>query len=245
MAEALRTYPGLYLHVAKLAGRGLARRWYLLLLALPIVWLMNELTYALAGTFGLAGGLVAAFVRAAAVSLLLFIGRGIIEHRKFGTDDLTSGLGAFLNDVMLVFFTLWIASLFLGAAAPTLSGLLWLAVLVMPTFEIVALTSIGGFGVFSAAFDFMRRDAPAWIVGQLPLVLLVLVWWGLRAAVTPLVDATLDWPVVARTLVTIVGQVPAALALAAFVYRGVLFLTLDGTNTRQRAERWGGLPSLR
>jgi hypothetical protein len=246
MIAVLRTYPALYLHVAKLAGRALARRWYLLLLAPAVQWLSGELMVALGGTFGVAGGFAAAFVRAAAVSLVLFVGRGIIEQRSFSADDITTGLGAFLGDVMTVFFSLWIASMLLGSVAPPLVALLWFAVVAMPTFEVLALSQVAGFGMFPAAWDFMRRDAAAWLFGHLPILAAAAAAWLAFEALSVAASEALEQAGLAgRLALTALAQLPAAFVLAAFVYRGILFLTLDSVSPRRRAERWGGVPTLR
>lgn len=245
MASPVRTYGALYAHVARLTMRAIARRWYLLLLAPAVWWLVGQLITALVGVAGLAGGIVAAIVRAAGVSLLLFVARGLIEHRSFSTEDVGTGLGAFLGDVMTVYFTLWIGGLLFGQAIPPVAALLWFIPVVLPVFETVALSSSSGFGVFAEAWNFVRRDAPAWFAGHLPLLALVGVWAVLELLLMPLLRATAGVPIAGRVVFEILRQLPAALVFAAFVYRGILFLTLDGSSPRQRAQRFGGEPTLR
>lgn len=237
-ANPVETYLSLYAHVARLTIKGVARKVHYLLVA-PIVaagldYLMEFITTFIRGRGeGFLVGLIYAFIQAAALSLVLFVGRAIIEQRQLDADSVSTGLGAFLSDLLSVFFPFAL----LSWIQPSLAGILFIAaVVLLPLLETVALSQASGYGIFEAAFNFFRRDAFPWLAGQVPMVALVLVWKL--------------WTVFIRPFIPFIIASPAssvvfwALVLVAFLYRGVLFLTLDGTSPRRRAERFGGETGL-
>lgn len=247
MSNPVRTYIGLYAHAAKLTVRALGRFWPYLFVA-PVVslayFLVSNAIFQMTGPLG---GLVVALIRAAAVSAVLFAVRGIIEQRKLSVDELTRGMGAFFGDVLTVFFALWIVSMLAGIAlGPLASALLFLAVLLLPVAETVALTTTGGFPVFQEAWRFFQRDWAAWLGGHLFLAPVLLLWamWGTLVPSAHRLLPFLPFQV-AQAVGLVLFHLSAALLMIALVFRGILFLTLDNTSPRARAERFGGATSLR
>jgi hypothetical protein len=143
---ALRLWLAMMAYALKLSGRAVVRRWPWLFVA-PAVSLLLTLLAGPVSMLGVAGGFVMGLVYAAAGSLLLYVGRGIIEQRRMDADDLTRGAGAFLGDVMNVLFVVWIVSM-LSRVIPPLSMIVTVALVALPVFETVALTSVGGFQSF-------------------------------------------------------------------------------------------------
>lgn len=248
MSGPVRTYLGLYAHVLRLAGRGLARKWPYLFAA-PVVWFVGALiSGVLATTGGIAGGLLASLVRAAALSAVLFIGRAVIEQRTLSLEDLGQSLTAFFGDVLTVLFTVWVLGLVLGQAiGPSMVLFLFAALVLLPVPEVVALSTTGGFFVFREAWSFFQRDFIPWLLGNgVAVGLLALAWVAVRSLTGLLFRVVpVGASFVPHLLFAAAEALPVALALAAFVYRGILYLTLEGTSPRTRAERFGGAPTLR
>jgi hypothetical protein len=239
----VRTYLGLYTYVARLALKAIAHHAHYLLVA-PLAAIGYGFAEMAISRFigavpggggsgtGFAAGLLISLIQAAAMSLVLFVGRAIIEQRRLATEDLQVGLGAFLGDVLTIFFVAWILSM-----VSQLLAAIYLALIVaLPMFETAALTQESGFSIFSSVLRFTQRDIGPWLIGQLPLLVLVLVWFVFEVfGAPPIPDIARPW--VEKTIFW-------ALVLMAFVYRGVLFLTLDNYSPRRRAERFGGAPGL-
>lgn len=244
-SNPLTVYPRLYLHVLKLTGRAVARRWPWLLVAPAVAMLLMVATgIVLRLVPGIAGGFLLAFVRAALLSLVLYVGRSILEQRSLSGDDLTAGLGAFLGDVLTFFFALWIVGMLLGFVAPPLVLAMWLAVIVMPTAETMALTPVAGLSMFTSAWSFFRREALPWLGGHLPLLLLVPVHLGWKVLVGFVPVARLPAALHAPVW-DLLDALPWVLWFMAFLYRGVLFLTLDGMSPMARAQRFGASEEAR
>jgi hypothetical protein len=217
----------------------------LYLLVAPVVAVLLRLIEGIVGQFagrlagvlggsaaGLVAGLAAQLIFAAALSLVLFVGRAIIEQRRLGLEDVRTGLGAFFNDMIALLFVFWIVSLLTDSVFHFPGTYLALfAVLLFPLFETAALAPVGSYAIFASAFRFFQRDALPWLFGQLPLLLLVIgvvLLQGAASFAVALIAYIAFWMVI----------------LIAFVYRGVLFLTLDNYSPRRRAERFGGAPGL-
>lgn len=240
MSSPVAVYSRLYLYVTRLTTLGVLNRAHYLLVA-PLVAIALEFLGQLVGRSGtgFAGGIIYAFIRAALLSLVLFVARAIIEQRRLTVDDVSTGLGSFFGDVLTVFFSLWIASFLLGAVSPALGAFVYLVPLLLPVFETVALSPATGFGVFGSAWHFLQRDWIAWFAGHVPLLALVGVWWVARFGFAIVLSnpSLPDWA--QRLVLMLVSMVPLLLMMIAFVYRGVLFLTLDGLSPRRRADRFG------
>ncbi len=241
----VRTYLGLYAYVWRLALTAVVHRLHYLLIA-PLTAVAYQYAIKavdlLVGTVGdpntrevtrVASGFLTSLIFAAALSLVLFVGRAIIEQRRLQLADLETGMGAFLGDMLTIFFVLWIV----GMVLPIAATLLFAAIVILPMFEMAALTPEGGLALFGSVFRFAQRDAFPWLMGQTPLVTVLFVWTLFDVVLLPHV------PPLLQTWVheTVLG----ALVLVGFVYRGVLFLTLDNYSPRRRAERFGGAPGLR
>jgi len=253
-ASPVEIYLRLFAYVATLSARALARRGHYFAIALGtgVVLAGVQTVISLAITravmanpatqdgWGFAGGMVSSLFQAAAISLVLYVGRAMIEQRNLGLADLQTGIWAFFGDVINVFFALWVASYVISIFhIDALQLMLFLALVVMPIFETVALSPATGFGIFESAYRFFIRDWMPWVAGQVPLLGVIVLYLVLASglgvfagfgsfAITALSDALL-----------------AAFLLLSFVYRGILYLTLDGNSPRRRAERFGGAPSVR
>lgn len=238
-ANPLVVYPRLYLHVVKLTARAVARRWQWLFVApAAALFLMAVTGVVFRLVPGIAGGFLVSFIRAAVVSLVLYVARSIIEQRALDADDLSVGLRAFWGDVITIFFALWVVGFVLGAVVPILVPVLWLLVLLMPTFETVALTQVAGLSMFQSAFRFLQREAVPWIAGHWPIAALVPVWLGWQIIIGFVPVASLP-RAFQQPVADVLVHMYWLLAFVAFLYRGVLFLTLDGMSKRARADRFG------
>lgn len=225
-------------HALRLTARVTLHHWPWLIVA-PLASLVWTLLGGMLGGMGLAGGFLRGFLMAGLLSLVLFAARSIIEQRRMDADQLPRGMGAFFGDVMNVLFAFWIVSL-VGSVVP---GLVWAALFalgVLPVFEMVALAPVAGFGVFASAWSFVNRDGWPWMVGQLWATLLALGGMAAARALHGVTDA-LPLPDMAwRAVAMLVDALPTLGLFLAFLYRGVLFLTLDNVAPHARAGRFGG-----
>lgn len=226
---------------AKLAGRAVAHRWPWLFVA-PMVAVVCVFLLGPIGHLGTVGGFILGFVIAAALSLVLYVGRGIIEQRRLDVEDLTRGLGAFMSDTMNVLFVFWIASL-VGQLLPPVSWAVGALLVATPVFEAVALTPVSGYGAFGSGWRFFQRNAGPWLFGQWPVAALLAL---ARFVVLPLLD---PWAVrfidatpqldPSRALLALYVFVYVTIAFAGFIYRGILFLALDSVAPHARAAKFG------
>ncbi len=217
-------------HSVRLTGRALPRAGLWLLVA-PAASMVVGLLSPQLSRLGIVGGFLRGFLIAAAVSLVLYTGRRIIEQRRLDFDEVSSGITAFFGDVLNVMFVVWIASL-VASVVPGLAYVITLAMLALPIFESVALTTTSGFGAFGQAWNFFQRDFGPWLLGQLPVLLFVGSFWVGGQLVSSLVGGGFVVETVRDVLTT-------AAYFVAFIYRGVLFLTLDRYAPHARAARFG------
>jgi hypothetical protein len=240
-----QTYLGLYVYVLKLATRALARRWIYLfaapVMAVLYMFALRLITSVVGGSegAGFIAGFVVASLQAAVLSFLLFVGRAIVEQRRLRFDDIQTGFLMYWGDLLNILFVLWVVSYLISALRiPVLGGLLYYALLVAPIFEAVALTPVRGATAYQSAWRFLQRDAPAWLIGLSPMLLLL----PLSSIIYDLIfRVALNMPLeAARWFLAIVPMVLVFTALfAIYIYRGILFLTLDNISPRARAERFG------
>ncbi len=232
--ESLTVSLRVSVHALRLLGRALRRKGAWLLVA-PVVMALLQALGPVFAAAGFVGGFLHGFAVAAGLSLVMFVGRGVIEQRRMDLDDLLPGLGAFFGDVLNVLFVGWLVSMVAAVVPPAVYALAG-AVVLLPLFETVALSPVAGFGAFGSAWWFVRRDALAWFVGQWPAVLMVGLGYALESRLLGLlVVAGLPW----RLAGTLSSAVLAVCVLAAFLYRGILYLTLDGTAPHARRRRFG------
>ncbi len=238
LVDTLVVWMRLSAHAFKLTSRALGRSWPWLLVAPALSLLLELVSVPVMAMGGMVGGFIVGALYAAALSVALYVGRGIIEQRRMELAELVPGMWSFIGEVMNVLFVLWIASLVLGYLAPPLLLVLGLAVVVVPLLETVALEATSGFGAFEVAWSFFRRDFAPWLFGQLPLV--VLLGLGSVAVTLGLQTLTVSAPGYWLRYAAIGASALRRLVLfAAFIYRGVLFLTLDNTRPHARAARFG------
>ena len=217
------------LHAATLTAKALATRWQWLFVA-PAASTVVALLSPPMSRLGFVGGFLRGFLVAAAASLVLYTGRLIIEQRRIDFDQVSSGISAFFGDVLNVMFVVWLASL-AASVVPGLAYLITLALVALPVFEAVALMTTSGFGAFGVAWNFVQRDFGPWLLGQIPVVVLVGAFWfggSILSALVPVPFFDLVW-----------DALTTAATFAAFIYRGVLFLTLDRYAPHARAARFG------
>jgi hypothetical protein len=255
VSTPLQTYTGLYAHVLKLTSRAIGRRWPYLFIAPVVGILYGVITFMLGRMFpvtntasALVFGLIQGLLQAAAVSCVLFVGRALIEQRQLTPDDLTNSFGVFFWDIVNVYFYLFAAAYVIAMVTNGRVNIPLDEIVpaVLPVFEIVALTTASRFGVFEEAWRFVRRDAFAWIAGHLPLLILLPTYLLSVSLIYMLLGPIRFSPFAVGLVLAIVPAfLRSVLLLVAFVYRGILYLTLDNTSPRARAERFGGVPSLR
>jgi hypothetical protein len=198
-------------------------------LFLPIlVLLVRDWSLRLAPSVGFLGGLLVTLVTAALFSCYLYFLRDLVRGGRvtFSAAELRASLGAYLWAVVNVFFVLWIASfalqLVVGASPNGTAVVLALWIVASVAFnavpEVIYLRGThGGMETIAGSWDFLKQQWIPWFAANLPL-LLFLGLVSLSAQTLPFVGE-----IVAGALLHIVS-----------VFRGYLFIALDGSSHRRR-----------
>jgi len=208
---------------------------------------------------GLAGGFIIALAAAACVgSYLHMVDRALSGRKGAGFGDLQESLGRYLWDTLNVMFIFFLVDLVLGFILPwPLLLALWMAIFVLfnPVPELIyqgrgSMGIAGGLETLKEALRWVRKNALEWFLPQVLIAVAValagidsllafLQAFGPRfgfveslTTVVPLLDAMhVGW---SAEIVTKAILVPL-LTHAMMLFRGALFLELDGSSRRTRA----------
>jgi hypothetical protein len=205
-------------------------------LALPVglsvAW---TLAASLLGPLGIVGGFLMGLAQAAAFSAYLYFTGEVVSRSNTSLKELRKSFGVFFWSVIGLRFVLWIADLALDSVLtknPQRGAILTAVALV----ELIALNAApetiyikgtrSGVDTIMASFQFLQEH---WIEWFLPNGLLIAGAWLL---VTRL---TFVFPLVGALGLALAGGVLFHLVM---VFRGQLYLALDGSTHRQRMYRY-------
>src|SRR5512138_1994296 len=198
-------------------------------LFLPIiVLLVRNWSVRMAPGLGIFGGLLVTLVTAALFSCYLYFLHDLVRVGRvsFSATELQASLGAYLWAVVNVFFVIWIASfvvqLVLGANPNGTAILLALWIVASVAFnavpEVIYLRGThGGMETIANSWDFLKQQWIPWFAANIPLLILL--------GAVSFVSQTLPY----------VGEIVAgALLHIVSVFRGYLFVAVDGSTHRRR-----------
>jgi len=184
---------------------------------------------------GLIGGILMVLVVAALISCYLYFTGEVVSQSRVRVSEFGRSIGTYLWAVVNLGFVVWVARLLLSLAlranpraAGTAELLLLLAsfILLNPAPEIIyARGTYGGLATVQRSIAFVQQNWIEWFVPNLPLAALALI----LVSMLDQLDAPVAWA----------AQIPiGAFYHVAMVFRGHLFLALDGSTHRQRMFRY-------
>jgi hypothetical protein len=231
-------YARLYLDCARRALASIGKSPWTLLLPMLLFFLM-ELAGILAASLGMAGGFLMGAVVAALGSCYLYFLSELVANAKVKLAEFGKSIGAYFWSVANVLFIYWIASFLLSRvlsgspqARGASSALAWGAVVLLNAAPEVIYRShtYGGLATIQRAVQFLQSNWLEWGVPN--LLLLAALYFaltnGLGLFVSQMGILGLGvWSVVFGGLFHLV-----------MVFRGHLFVELDGSSHRQRMFRY-------
>ena len=233
--DVLSVYLRLYADCLARAGRGLRKNAWTLLLPGALLIAMG-LAATLVGLLGIPflGGLLVAFAGTALLSSYLTFLDGIVSLERVQLAGLRQSFVRLFWPVMGVGFVLWIASFVIGylAQGPGAGAIrllynlaVLLLVVVNPTAEVIYRRGMSsGLATLQHSFAFIQAN---WIEWYVPNLLIGAAVW----LAAPRVLALGLFGLVAELVL-------GALLHVAMVFRGHLYVALDGTSHRQRMFRY-------
>lgn len=210
-------------------------------LLLPIGLMVALLALApILAPLGIVGGFLLSLALIFLSSCYLYFLGGVVAKQSVSLKDLKTSFLAYFWSVMNLGFVLWIANLALGfalgknpqAAAVRAALGLAVAVLLNPAPEVIYLKgSVGGIETIQRSVRFLQENWIEWFVPN-GLVIAAL-WYFPQVGISPL--SAVD----PRALLLGTGILGGILGHVLMVFRGHLFLELDGSTHRQRMFRFG------
>lgn len=208
-------------------------------LVLPIGLVLAWLTLGkLVSPMGYAGGFILSLARSAVFSIYTYFLDQLVGKQRVGLSDLKTSIGAYFWTWINIFFVLWIIDLLLGPMTVTADGQTLRQALSM--MELIILNAApevvylkrtsGGLDTIQRSFQFLQECWIEWFVPN--ALILGVVWFGLTRGLSIL--SAFPMPIV--TVPILLG----ALLHVVMVFRGYLFLMLDGSTHRQRMYKYRG-----
>jgi hypothetical protein len=225
----LATTLAMYRDVALRAGRLAVRNWPVL--GTTVVYsLVLAVAALLAAGLGIAGGFLMSLVWASCVSSFLSLVENMVRSGRVSWRDFQRSFGAYLWDVVGVTFVLWIV---FAVATPALRSLpqgpgllLALDLLIVVLFnavpELIYLRHASALDLLTESFAFISDN---WIE-----------WFPPNLVAGGVLYLAAQWPL-DGVLAGVRTAVVALFVYGLMVFRGLLFLELDGTSRRGRAFR--------
>jgi hypothetical protein len=231
--KVLLAYARLYGECFERTFSGLRKNTWTLVLPVPLflAWLFLG---GLMAPLGMVGGILLALAFDALASCYLYFTGEIVAHSRVTLAEFQQSIRAYFWSVLNVTFVLWVARLVLNLVlrgnpkAGFAYGAVALAALVMLNAlpeVIYARGTFGGLATLQRTIAFMQQNWIEWLVPNVAIgAVLYFVWtWVFRPDPIGLV----------------LGSVlMAAIFHVAMVFRGHLFLALDGSSHRQRMFRY-------
>jgi hypothetical protein len=231
-------YARLYLDCARRALVSIGKSPWTLLLPMVLFFAMG-LASALVAPLGMAGGFIMGAVVAALGSCYLYFLGELVANAKVKLAEFGKSVGAYFWSVANVLFIYWIASIVLGAVlsgSPQARGagtaLAWGAVVLLNAAPEVIYRShtYGGLATIQRAVHFLQSN---WLEWGVPNVLLLAALQVVRTDGIGLLVSELG------TLGLVVWSIVfGGLFHLVMVFRGHLFVELDGSSHRQRMFRY-------
>jgi hypothetical protein len=192
----------------------------------------------LVAPLGIVGGLLLSLASQACVSSGLFLIKHLVDGNKADFNDFLNGFTAYLWELLLIAFILWIPLRLVAtalASAPNGALIYFLIKLVLyvllnPLPELIYQTRTAGIELISASYNFIVEN---WLEWLLPNILLAVAAYFLLALIEPLLFGLPGF------LSLLLYSFVVGLSLTYFMtFRGFLFAELHGTTRRSRLYRY-------
>jgi hypothetical protein len=231
-------YLRLYGNAAVTALKAIGKNPWTLLLPMGLA-IAAQFAGTLVAPLGIIGGYLLMFALIAGTSAYLYFTGEVVARSTTSVKELRKGFGAFFWSVMGLQFVLWIANWGISMALEGTSKKAALTIAIT-LIEAVALNAApetiyikgtrGGIDTITASFNFLQEN---WIEWFIPNGLLLAGVYGLVVVVLPALSGSSFW---IAAVVLALGA--GALFHVVMVFRGVLYLALDGTSHRQRMYKY-------
>ncbi|MGV3621417.1 MAG: hypothetical protein ACO1OB_11405 [Archangium sp.] len=228
----LRLYARAFVDALATIGRSA----WTLLLPMGIVFAFG-LAATLVAPLGFAGGFVMAIVQAGLLSAYSYFLSMLVNGNKAGIDELKKSVGAYFFNWISFSFVLFMIDLGLDIATknnPQGRPLM----LVVKLIEVIALNAApetiylkgtgSGIDTITRSFRFLQENWIEWFVPN--GLIIAALWWGFSNGWLSMIPGGL-------ITVSVVG---GALLHVVMVFRGFLYLALDGSTHRQRMYKFRG-----
>lgn len=231
-------YLRLYGAAAVAAFKGIIKNPWTLALPMAIA-IAAQFAASLVAPLGqMAGGFVLGLAEAAAFSAYLYFTGEVVARSTTSVSELKKSFGVYFWSVISVRFVLWIAEWALGAALEGNPKRVPVGIAIS-MLELVALNAVpetiyikgtrSGIDTIMASFQFLQEN---WIEWFIPNGLII---GGIYFAVTRGFGSMITLPI---TIVVVFSLLTGVLFHLVMVFRGTLFLALDGSSHRQRMYRY-------
>lgn len=193
---------------------------------------------ALAGPFGILGGLLLGLATQACVSSGLHLIKNIVDGGRADFNDFTKGFTVYFWELVKIAFILWIPMRLLAMVLATVpNGSLIFALIQLALFillnavpELIYQTRSSGLELISDSYHFIVDNWLEWLLPNLIMTLAAYVILQILGALT------LGLPALVQLFMVAVGT---GLCLTYFmIFRGFLFAELHGTTRRSRTYRY-------
>ncbi len=232
--NVLTVYLRIYADAFQQALTGIRKNAWTLFLPMSLLVANGLATGLVITALGRLGSFVVWAVWAAAASCYLYFLGEVVAKSRVKLDEFGRSVGAYFWSVANLFFVYWVASLIIDLMVPgpqkaVFSQLLVLAAVILLNAApevIYQRGSRGGLETVQRSVRFLQAN---WIEWGIPNLLVLAAWYYLPR--DPLAEL--------GTLGTVLtAVVEGALIHLVMVFRGHLFIALDGTSHRQRMYRW-------
>src|SRR6266851_341468 len=224
--NVLLVYARLYGECLAKAVNGLKKNaWTLLLPAgLLVAWILSA---GLAAPLGFVGGILRQLFMAALTSCYLYFIGEIVAHSRVSVAEIGRSIGAYFWSTVNLFFVIWVAEMIPGFLRINLPANLMLALKLIALILLSAAPeaiyqrgTYGGLATIQRSISFLQEH---WIEWLLPsAILLAALWW------MP------EFYGFGLTGMLVNAAVKGAIFHLGMVFRGHLFVALDGSTHRQR-----------
>jgi hypothetical protein len=222
----------IYVDCLAKAGRALGKSPWTALL--PMAYLLAFAPIAgILGGAGIVGGFLVALVYDAFIASYLYVVSELVSGSKVRLKEMPQSIRPYFWPLMNVLFVLWIAQMLLGpllshaanggAITLALSAVVFVLLNALP--EVIYQKQVyGGLATLSESVGFIQQHWLEWFLPNVPFGLAL--WFG--------APRLYGLPFAAITAPLVLG----AFVHAVMLFRGFLFLALDGTTARQRELRY-------
>lgn len=195
------------------------------------------MAYLLSGPIGIFSGIIMSILQSAIISSYLFVLGNVIVYNRFRWKDARYGLSHYLWKVYGIFFVFYISSLVINLLARIVGPMIYRIYLVLPLIVLILLNPLpeviyikdrDPLDTIISTFGFMKENWLNWLIPNTIFMFLIYT----------LTNRIFSLGVLGRASGGISGFIMLVFAgiviSAAMIYRGHLFVLLNGSTRRKR-----------